>query len=240
MRQSSPFLKRPDRLPDLALESSFWNQNKKLIAGVDEVGRGCIAGPVTAAAVVLMEPLVDLDQKHPFSEDPIADSKCLKASIREKLSEKIKTEALAYGICSLDAATVDRLNIFHASLAAMQGALLKLQENLSSRSFSDLNCALIDGNQTIRNPGPAFKNMQQVCVVKGDQISLSIAAASILAKVERDRMMKEVHCDYPAYQFESNKGYGSAKHISALKELGPTPFHRKSFAPVKRVLGIID
>ncbi len=182
------------------------------IAGVDEAGRGPWAGPVVAAAVVL--------NPDDFP-DGLNDSKKLTEARREALFDAIHACAHV-GIGIADEAKIDELNILHASLAAMADAV----ENLPAAA----DFALIDGNKLAPLPCPGKT------VVKGDGKSLSIAAASIIAKVTRDRMMRDLAETYPGYGFERHKGYGTAQHQSALAELGPCPHHRKSFAPIAALL----
>ncbi|MEA5452235.1 ribonuclease HII [Leptolyngbya sp. CCNP1308] len=181
------------------------------IAGVDEVGRGCLFGPVVAAAVVLSpqagEQLLRLG---------VTDSKCLSPVRRESLVEPIQRLATDYALGLATIHDIDRLNILHASLLAMTRALRRLDPP------PDL--CLVDGNQPIQNLG-----LPQQTVVQGDRIHTEIAAASILAKVWRDRLIVRLDRRYPGYHLARNKGYGSAAHRLALQTLGPTPQHRRSF-----------
>lgn len=204
-------------------------QGFKAVAGVDEVGRGPLAGPVVAAAVIL--PLG-------FTHPEIKDSKMLSAKQREKLAPIIQQSAECWSLGSIDVDGIDRLNILRASLTAMAQAL----QGLSCRP----DCALIDGNQRI--PSEIFAEfgcntvqpLYQRTIVKGDQVCLSIAAASIIAKVARDQMMVAFDKQYPEYGFAGHKGYGSAAHLAALQRYGPTPIHRRSFKPVRDLLGSVD
>lgn len=182
-----------------------------VIAGVDEVGRGCLAGPVVAAAVIL---------PRDFQDGRIRDSKQLTARMRETLFDIITSGSMSYGIGVVPPETVDSINILRAALLAMVRAI----EKLSQRP----DIVLVDGNQRIPKP------VQQMTVVKGDGKSISIACASIIAKVHRDRLMCELDVRYPGYGFSGNKGYGSKAHVAFLEEHGPCPVHRKSFAPVRR------
>jgi len=193
----------------------------KAVAGVDEVGRGPLAGPVVAAAVIL---------PRDFTHPEIKDSKMLSASQRDKLLPIIQRSAECWSVGIVDVEGIDRLNILRASLTAMAQAL----HGLSSRA----DLALIDGNQKIPSAifaaigcHPAYR-LRQKTIIKGDQLCLSIAAASILAKVARDRIMLEFDKQYPEYGFAGHKGYGSAEHLAALQRYGPTPIHRRSFRPV--------
>jgi len=190
------------------------------VAGVDEVGRGCLAGPVVAGALILP---VDVN----FERDPwlksIKDSKLLTPEQREKLYPKIQNWALAYGIGTASVEEIDRINIYHASHLAMVRAVGAL--SVAPHRI------LVDGNVVPR----AFTQASRA-IVKGDQKCLSIAAASILAKVWRDRQMAELDRVHPGYGFAVHKGYSTPAHSKALKELGPCAIHRQSFAPVAELL----
>lgn len=181
-------------------ESAGW------VCGIDEVGRGPLAGPVVAGAVILPKdsPILYLN-----------DSKQLSARKREELYEVILREAVAVGLGFSSPARIDEINILQATYEAMREAIGKLEPQPA---------VLLNDAVTI--PGVSIR---QVPIVKGDAKSVSIAAASIVAKVTRDRMMEEYAGIFPEYDFASNKGYGSAAHIEALKEYGPTPIHRRSF-----------
>ena len=198
----------------LELERRFWAGGTKSVAGVDEVGRGCLAGPVVAAAVVFPPDVVI---------PGLNDSKKLTPERRELLLEEIKHQAVALGLGQVEAREIDRLNILHASLQAMRLALADLGLEPGQ--------VLVDGN---RNPGSAFP---ELAIVEGDARSLSIAAASVVAKVHRDRLMVEYEQEYPQYGFASHKGYGSAAHLKALEEHGPCSLHRRSFGPVAALTG---
>ncbi|MDD6328447.1 MAG: ribonuclease HII [Eubacteriales bacterium] len=190
----------------LSFEKKYRSLGHQAICGIDEVGRGPLAGPVVACAVILP------------TDDTILylnDSKQLSAKKREQLYEEIIERAVAYGIGIVSEQRIDEINILQATYEAMRMAI----SNLSVTPDLLLNDA-------VRIPEVEIK---QVPIVKGDTLSASIAAASIVAKVTRDRMMKSYDEIYPGYDFSSNMGYGSAKHIEALKKNGPTPIHRKSF-----------
>ena len=176
------------------------------VCGIDEVGRGPLAGPVYAAAVILPK---DCDILY------LNDSKKLSAAKREELYEEIMAKAVSVGIGWRSPERIDEINILQATYESMRDAVSKL---------SPAPDVLLNDAVTI--PGLSFK---QVPIIKGDAKSVSIAAASIVAKVTRDRLMDEYDKQYPGYGFASNKGYGSAAHIEAIKTLGPTPIHRKSF-----------
>lgn len=185
---------------------SFLNSEIKLLAGTDEAGRGPLAGPVVAAAVI-------------FDNDTyiegIKDSKLLKEGKREELYNIIISKAMAWSVCSVSHSEIDRINILQASLQAMHTAVgrLKIQPDI----------ILVDGNKTFNYAVPA------VPVVDGDNLSFSVAAASIIAKVTRDRIMKRLCEKFPVYLWDKNKGYGTPEHIKALKKYGPCILHRKSF-----------
>lgn len=177
-------------------------------AGCDEVGRGCLAGPVVAAAVILPK-----KYRHKF----LRDSKQLKKEEREKLQADIRRDALAWAIAEVDNEEIDRINILNASFKAMHLALDKIREHRPE-------LLLIDGNR--------FKPYQEIrfeCVIKGDDKYLSIAAASVLAKTYRDELMARYHEQYPGYGWITNVGYPTNEHREGIKRLGETPLHRKSF-----------
>lgn len=188
------------------------------IAGVDEAGRGPLAGPVAAAAVVL--PSVWYQQGLPVALRGLNDSKQLTESERERFYEFIiSSSEVEFAISLVEADEIDRINILRASLLAMNRALRQL------RSTPDH--VLVDGNQKTST------EWDQTAVVKGDSRSYSIAAASVLAKVTRDRVMLEHDGRYPCYGFVSHKGYGTPQHLAALAVHGPCPIHRRSFAPLR-------
>ena len=197
-------------VPDFVREARLRARGFELVAGVDEVGRGPLAGPVVAAAVIL-------DPDH--LPDGLNDSKKLTASVRERLFTEIMRHAHV-AIASIPAARIDVINIRQATFEAMAGAV----NGLAVRA----DFALIDGRDVPPLPCPAE------ALIGGDRRSLSIAAASIIAKVTRDRMMTLLAQTYPDYGFEKHMGYGTVKHLEALALHGPTPLHRMSFAPLKR------
>ena len=180
-----------------------------LVAGVDEAGRGPLAGPVVAAAVIL-------DDLHPIAG--LADSKKLSPARRERLFDEIRAKALCFCIAEASVEEIDRINILQATLLAMRRAVLGLRLKPVM--------VLVDGNQLPRLDVPAE------AIVKGDARVQSISAASILAKVHRDRWCQQLHERYPQYGFAGHKGYGTAEHLAALREHGICPEHRRSFAPV--------
>ena len=184
-----------------------------LTAGVDEVGRGPLAGPVVAAAVIL-------DPEKPIAG--LADSKKLTEKKREALYPLIKESAICWAVAEASVEEIDEINILHASLLAMKRAV----ESLSITP----EFALIDGNKA-----PDL-SMPLETIIKGDSLVESISAASILAKVDRDRMMVEYSRLYPGYSFDKHKAYGTKLHLQELTESGPLPVHRKTFAPVRKLL----
>ncbi len=197
-------------MPDLVHEHRWREAGYCRIAGIDEAGRGPLAGPVIAAAVILPEG---------YSLPGLDDSKKLTERRREKLYEQIMRDSeISWASARVDAEEIDHLNILRATHRAMALAFSRLQPS------ADL--ALIDGL-----PVPDFPGEHRA-LVGGDALSLSIAAASIIAKIERDRLMREMAEQFPGYGFDRHKGYGTAAHLAALRELGPCPIHRRSFAPV--------
>jgi ribonuclease HII len=188
----------------------------RLIAGVDEAGRGALAGAVVAAAVIL---------PHGTQIDGLADSKKLTAPKRERLLSRIRSLALGLGIGVVDEATIDRINILRASLLAMERAV-------SSLGLSP-HFVLIDGNHL-----PSL-SIPSLALPKGESHSSSIAAASIVAKVTRDRLMAQYHDLFPEYHFNRHKGYGTVDHLQALREHGPCPIHRRTFRGVKELLPVV-
>ncbi len=186
----------------------------RIIAGVDEAGRGPLAGPLAVAAVIL-------DPEHPI--DGLDDSKKLSAGRREVLYAQIVAHARAWSVVLIEVEEIDRLNIFQATMAGMSRALRGL--HLPAQE------AWIDGNQLPRDlpcPGRA--------IVGGDALEPAISAASIMAKVSRDRLMIALDATWPGYGFAAHKGYGTRMHLEALQRLGPCPQHRRSFAPVRLLL----
>ncbi len=200
-------MKSKKQYPNFKLERKFWKKNL-IVAGVDEAGRGCLAGPVVAAAVIFKDTEV--------ADIGINDSKMLTPQKRDELYDIIKQHALTYSVAFIDNNRIDEINILNATFEAMNKAIAELKvepEHL-----------LIDGNR--------FRGsyLPYSTVIGGDGISISIAAASILAKVERDRyMMNKAHKKWPQYLFENHKGYGTKKHFEMLAEYGHCPIHRLSF-----------
>jgi ribonuclease HII len=199
--------------PTFDLEQKAYATGARWVAGVDEVGRGPLAGPVTAAAVILDPAVIP---------DGLDDSKKIGAARRRNLARQLRACA-EVGVGHATVEEIDAVNILQASLLAMQRAV----ENLRSRA----DRVLIDGRQV-----PHILSNIAMPVVGGDRRSLSIAAASIIAKVARDEIMVDLAQQHPAYGWETNMGYGTKSHISALQNLGPTPQHRRSFKPVYNIL----
>lgn len=193
-------------------ENQAKNKGFQAIAGIDEVGRGPLAGPVVAAAVILPES---------FDLIEVNDSKQLSHKKREELYTKILDQAVAVGVGVIDEATIDQVNIYEATKLAMKEAVSQM-----SRPCDYL---LIDAMQL-------DLNVPQDKIIKGDAKSISIACASIVAKVTRDHLMLKYHELYPGYGFDKNAGYGTKEHLEGLDKLGITPIHRKSFAPVKDMI----
>src|ERR1700693_1530482 len=192
----------------LKFEKKMWQLGARPVAGVDEVGRGSLFGPVVAAAVIL-DPA--------YRIRGLRDSKLLPAERREILAERIREHAIAWAIAAVDAARIDQINIYQASRLAMREAVLRLNP-----------CAdhlLVDALRL-------DCDLPQQPIIHGDALSASIAAASIIAKVERDRMICEWDPVFPVYGLASNKGYCTPHHLAALREHGPSPLHRQSFSPV--------
>lgn len=188
-------------------EQTLWDESYRRVMGLDEVGRGCLCGPVVAAGVILK----------PGAKLPIdvRDSKTLSLADRESMAEIIKEKSLFWTIKSCSPDEIDKLNILHASIKAMLKCTGELEANP--------DFLLVDGNRFTAGPIP------HKCIIKGDDKSASIAAASILAKVNRDLLMKDLHREYPFYGWDSNVGYPTKVHFEGLQKHGYTKYHRKSF-----------
>ncbi len=209
-------MQKPHNKPDFSFEKPLWQKGIKFIAGVDEAGRGPWAGSVVAGAVIFSPN---------FNADYLCllnDSKKISAKTRALLYEHIiKTCDYAIGIASVD--EIDKINILEASMLAMYRAITNLKTQPEH--------VLIDGNKT-----PCQLNIPCQAIIKGDGLSYSIAAASIIAKVTRDKIMTDLHQQYPHYSWDTNSGYGTKKHQAGLKEFGITPHHRRSFKPIKVII----
>ncbi len=192
----------------LRYEKKAWECGAQRVAGVDEVGRGSLFGPVVAAAVIL-DPA--------YRVRGLRDSKLLEAERREVLAARIREHAIAWAVAAVDAARIDQINIYQASRVAMREAVSQL---VPAADHLLIDAVKIDCE------------LPQKAIIHGDALSASIAAASILAKVERDRMMCEWDAIFPVYGLAAHKGYSTPRHLAALREHGPSPLHRQSFAPV--------
>lgn len=197
--------------PDGALEESLRRQGYRYVAGTDEAGRGCLFGPVVAAAVIL-------DPARPV--DGLADSKTLEPERREELAALLRERALAWAVGSVDAGEIDRINILQASRLAMRLAVEQLKP---ACDYLLVDALIVDWP------------VAQQALIKGDARVRSIAAASILAKVHRDARMRELDLLYPGYGIARHKGYPTPQHAAALARLGATPLHRKSYGPVRQL-----
>lgn len=200
--------------PGLAMEQDLWEQGCDRVAGVDEAGIGSLSGAVVAAAVLLAP--------HCEVITGVRDSKTLSASRREKLFQDVGQGALAVGVGAASVAEIERLNVRVASHLAMRRALARI---------GPYDIALVDG---LRIADPAFGPHRTI--VDGDATSYAIACASIIAKVVRDRLMRRLATRHPEYGWDHNAGYGTAEHLTALLQCGPTPYHRQKFAPVRALL----
>lgn len=204
---------RPRLDPDFTEEQVFWDQGRRLVAGLDEVGRGCLAGPVTVGAVILPPG---------WQPEGLRDSKMLKADVRERLAEEILQHAVAWAIGAVEPAVIDRVNILQATLLATMLA--------ASRLAVRPDALLLDGTLFL----PEISLPQRV-VIDGDRLCASIAAASVLAKVARDRLMVQMDERFPGYDLAHNKGYAAPEHRAGLREHGTTAIHRLTFASCAEV-----
>ena len=194
-----------------SFDKNYYDKGLLSVAGIDEAGRGPLAGPVVAAAVILPKEIFIAD---------LNDSKQLSAKKRDELFEIIKEKAVAFFVSEVDNDIIDCVNILQATFIAMANAALNLK--------TKPELCLIDGNHKVPN-----LKLPQEAIIDGDAKSAAIAAASVLAKVTRDRIMEKYAVQYPGYGFEKHKGYGTKAHLEALKKLGPCAIHRQSFAPVR-------
>ncbi|MCF6094342.1 ribonuclease HII [Microaerobacter geothermalis] len=218
--QQKKKLEEKERLEKMwEYEKILWNQGIRLIAGVDEAGRGPLAGPVVASAVIL-----------PPGFDPreIKDSKQLSERKRKELAVYIQENALAIGLGIVGVEYIDEHNILQATYEAMRRAVLSLE-------VKPEHC-LVDGVKIPELRTSQMKMIDQTTIIKGDSLSFSIAAASIMAKTTRDQIMIEYASLYPQYGFDQHKGYGTSDHLRLIHKYGPSPIHRKSFKPIKELL----
>jgi ribonuclease HII len=204
-------------MPDFLIEEELIKKGHEYIAGIDEAGRGPLAGPVVAAAVIL---------PRLYASDVLNDSKKIRPMLREKLYEELTNplSGVVWSFSVINHEIIDEINILNATYRAMSESALSLEREPSF--------AIIDGKPVKGFPYPYQS------VIKGDEKCLSIAAASIIAKVERDRLMLKYAEEYPQYGFDRHKGYGTKLHLDALKEFGACPIHRQSFAPVRKAQGL--
>ncbi len=207
------------QFPDTKLEEKLWKKGFKYVVGIDEAGRGPLAGPVSAGAVVL-SPSSEI---HPF----VRDSKKMTEKKREEVIEYIKSNCLAWGVAMIDSQVIDEVGIQDAVKMAMESALKQVESMLGSRA----SYLIVDGTNVATISGYHMEKIKA-----GDLKHYSISAASILAKVTRDRYMKDISKEFPDYSFEKHVGYGTKLHMDLLKKYGPCSLHRRSFKPVKELL----
>lgn len=218
----------PMILPTKKIEKKLLKKNYTHVIGVDEVGMGCLAGPVVVCAVILDKKFFN---KEHGKLRRLRDSKLLSAKQRETFAQQLlKENNMKHKISYCFPKTIDRLNIYKASRLAMRRAVLKLAEGRPPRLQRTALCILVDGPHKI--PG---LNLDQIPIVKGDRRVFSIACASIIAKVYRDKMMIKYAKRYLNYGFEKHKGYGTKHHVAQLTALGPSKIHRRSFAPISKL-----
>lgn len=210
-------------LPDFTHEKIYWNQDYVII-GLDEVGRGCLAGPVTVGGVCMKLNGTDTDKLMKLG---INDSKKLSAKKRESISEILKNTC-RFNTSSIDTDSINKLGIVTCIKQAMSNIVLNFKKELSNSKI----ILLIDGIPM--RDIPYINDIPQVAIIKGDGVCISIAAASIIAKVERDEFMNQIDMEYPAYNWKVNKGYGTLSHRNAIKQYGISPYHRTLF--VRNVL----
>ncbi len=210
--------KELERLKEIQkIEKNLYEQGIKSICGIDEAGRGPLAGPVVVASVIMpQESMIE----------GVNDSKKVSEKKREILYEKITEEAIAYGVGIIDQKRIDEINILNATKEGLTICIKELEKDLQEkqRGFEKPDIILVDALTKINTDGISYRS-----IIKGDAKSYSIAAASIIAKVTRDRIMRQWDEVYPQYGFEKHKGYGTAAHITAIKEYGPSPLHRRTF-----------
>ncbi len=201
-------------LPTLEFEDALWQQGMLQVAGVDEVGLGCLAGPIVAAAVVIPRDVQTISL--------VRDSKALSAKQREKAFEELSCQGLPMGIGMASVSEIEQVNVLQASYLAMRRAISRVQP---------IDHALIDGR-----PIKVELGVPMTTLIKGDARSYAIACASIVAKVRRDRLMVNLAKRYPGYGWDSNMGYGTPQHLQGIQSIGLTPWHRRTYAPVRLAL----
>ncbi|MCI9177324.1 MAG: ribonuclease HII [Clostridia bacterium] len=208
--------KELERLTNLKKEEeAFYNQGMQLLAGIDEAGRGPLAGPVVVACCIM--------PKDSMIEG-VNDSKKISEKKRERIYEQIIQEAISFGVGIIGQTEIDEINILQATKKGLTIAIKEAEEKLKQKGLGKPDVILVDALTKIDTDGIAYKS-----IIHGDAISYSISCASIIAKVTRDRMMREWDKIYPQYGFEKHKGYGTSQHITAIKEYGLCPLHRRSF-----------
>lgn len=205
--------------PDIELEKKLWSKGIKYVVGIDEAGRGPLAGPVCAGAVVI-------DSKTQLSH-LVRDSKKMTEKQREESFNFLLTNSVACGVCMISNERIDEVGIQEAVRLAMEGALREVEKMLGKRA----QYLIVDGTNV-----ELIEDYNMLKIKQGDIKHYSISAASILAKVTRDRYMKEISKTYPKYGFEKHVGYGTKKHIEAIQEFGICPIHRRSFSPIKEII----
>ena len=206
-------------IPDIMLEQSLWSQGFVNVAGVDEAGKGPLAGPVSAGAVIIHS------EKQIVKE--VRDSKLMTAKQREETFDKIKKKSSGFGVGLVSAEEIDAIGIEKAVRKAMLVALEEIEKNFTIQ----LNFVIVDGSRTL-----PLRKYQAQRIKAGGLYHYSISAGSVLAKVTRDRLMKELAKEYPGYGFGKHVGYGTKSHLESLEKLGPSPIHRKYYAPVKKTI----
>ncbi len=205
--------------PDTKLEKNLWKKGFKYVVGIDEAGRGPLAGPVCAGAVLIGKDTEILAL--------VRDSKKMTEKQRESVYEEIKSSTKAWGVCMVSSKVIDEVGIQEAVKLAMEGALRQVEEKIGSRA----DYLIVDGTNV-----STISGYHMTKIKAGDLKHYSISAASILAKVERDRYMRKIAERYPEYMFEKHVGYGTKLHMDLLKEYGPCDIHRGSFAPVRKLI----
>ncbi len=219
------------KIPNLNEEKKLWRKRYKLVAGLDEAGRGALAGPVVAAAVLLNSKFKIQNSKLQFKIKNLRDSKKLSPQKREKFYKILtKNPSIEWAVGVVSEKVIDKINILEATKLAMEKAIKKIQnskcKNQNNKPKFKINCLILDGKMKLDLP------IFQKSIIKADEKVFSCAAASIIAKVTRDRIMMRYHKEYPQYGFDKHKGYPTKYHFKMLKKYGHSKLHRKSFRPV--------